>query len=309
LAFGLVNIPVALFRATEDRSLHFHQVEHGTVDRIRYRRVNERTGKEVPIDQIDRAADIGDNQLVALSEEDFASVAPERSQSIDVADFVSLDEIDPIFFDETYYIGPRGKQASRPYGLLLAAMAAAGKVGVAIFVMRGRERLVAVRPLGSVLVLQTMFFADEVRDAGQQIGALTWDPPIDALSTHWDPTQYRAQYREQLEALVEAKARGSRQDKPLRAASSPNGQVVDLMDALRASLAGQEHASARTSHRSRRRRAVRAASVEGNIDTMSKSELSELAKELHIAGRSSMRRDELQAALRTAMDRRRTEAS
>src|SRR6266516_2320448 len=172
LAFGLVNVPVRLYSATEDKTVHFHQFQAGTSDRIRYKRVNERTGDEVNLADIVRGHEIGKGDYVLITDEELEAVEPGRSRTIEISDFVDLGEIDPIYFQKTYYLAPQGEGAERAYGLLRQAMDATGKVGVATFVMRGKQYLVAIRPQQDVLMLETMFFADEVRDPHEELDNL-----------------------------------------------------------------------------------------------------------------------------------------
>ena len=134
LSFGLVNVPVALYPATSDKTLHFHQVEDGTSDRIRYKKVNERTGKEVPPERIVKAMDMGVGEYVIVSDEELADAEPEKSRTIDIEGFVDLAEIDPIYFRTTYYLAPQNDAAAKAYQLLREAMESAGKIGVASFV-------------------------------------------------------------------------------------------------------------------------------------------------------------------------------
>ena len=245
LAFGLVNVPVGLFAATEDRTIHFNQFQAGTSDRIRYQRVNERTGKQVELSDIVRGREIGDGDYVLVSDGELEAVEPGRSRTIEITDFVDLDEIDPIFFQKTYYLAPQGPDAEHAYGLLRDAMAATNRAGVAMFVMRGKQYLVTVRPDADVLVLETMFFADEIRDPDEELGGLPSSRPmrgrelgiakqlIESMTTSWEPGKYRDTYRERVEDLIERK----RQGEEIVTESQPpeEGKVVDLMEALRRS--------------------------------------------------------------------------
>jgi len=156
-------------RATEDKTIHFNQFENGTADRIRYQRVNERTGKEVDYDDIVKGHDLGGGDYVIVTDEELEDVEPGRSRTIDIADFVDLDEIDPIYFQKTYYVAPRAEEAGPAYRLLRKAMAATNKVGIANFVMRGKQYLVRLRADENMLALETMFFADEVRTPADEI--------------------------------------------------------------------------------------------------------------------------------------------
>ena len=170
LAFGLVNIPVGLYAATEDRTVHFNQFQKGTSDRIRYKRVNERTGDEVNYRDIVKGREVDDDTYVLLTDDELEAVEPGRTRTIDITDFVDLAEVDPIYFQRTYYLAPRGDGADRSYELLHQAMADTNRVGIATFVMRSKEYLVAVRPQQEILALETMYFADEIRDPIEATG-------------------------------------------------------------------------------------------------------------------------------------------
>ena len=163
LSFGLVNIPVGLYPATSDKSIHFNQFEEGTSDRIRYKKINERTGEEVPQDRIVKGYDLGGGEYVILTEEELESAEPKKSRQIEISDFVGLVDIDPVFFRSSYYLAPEGEGADKAYALLRQAMAEAGRIGIATLVMRNKEYLVAIRPEDDALALHTMYFSDEVR--------------------------------------------------------------------------------------------------------------------------------------------------
>jgi DNA end-binding protein Ku len=314
LSFGLVNVSVSLYAATEDRSPHFNQFQRGTSDRIRYRRVNERTGEEVDYDDIVRGTAVDKNEYVLFEPDELESVAPGRSRSLEISEFVAEDEIDPVLYQKSYYLGPRREDDQKVYGLLLAALAEQGRVAVGTFVLRSKEYLALVRPDGPVLTLSTLYFADEVRDAGKTVGDLP-DPDdvdgkqlrmaedlIEAMAEDWDPERYHDTYRERVDELVEAKRSGSE----VVAESEPpaDTKVVDLMSALQASV---ERSSARGSRRrgsggrgsSGRSRSGRPASGsprgrgERELAELNTDELRRLARELDVPGRSRMRRDEL----------------
>lgn len=253
LAFGLVNVPVSLFAATEDHGVHFHQLEAGTPDRIRYRRVNERTGEEVPRERIVRAVDVGDGEYVVVEDDELEAISPERSKVIEIADFVDLEDIDPVYYDTAYYLAPRGEAAARAYALLRAAMEETHRVGIALFVLRGRERVVAVRPDRDVLAMETMYFADEVRDPSSTVPDLPHNAQlgdrelktacmlVDALSTEWDPERYVSTYRTKLHELIERKRHGETIRAPEEPSERP-AKIVDLMEALDASLKASRQA-------------------------------------------------------------------
>ncbi|MFF4825090.1 Ku protein [Streptomyces sp. NPDC001312] len=172
ITFGLVTVPVGLYTSTEDHTVHFHQLQRGTSDRIRNRRVNERTGDEVDTGDIVKGYEIDDGEYVVVEPDELDDIAPGRSRTIDISDFVDLDDIEPVYFDRTYYIAPSGKEYTKVYELLRAALAEANKAGIATFVMRNRQYLTALRAEGEVLVLQTLHWADEVRDPGQELPEL-----------------------------------------------------------------------------------------------------------------------------------------
>ena len=272
LSFGLVNVPVGLYTATRDRSIHFNQFEEGTSDRIRYKKINERTGEEVDNARIVKGVDIGGGDYVILSDDELEAAAPERSRAIEITDFVDLDAIDPIYYRTTYYLAPQGDGAGKAYALLRKAMRASNKVGIATIVMRGKEYLVAVRPEDDVLALETMYFADEVRSptdelpvAGSEAGdaglsdreLTTAQLLIDSMASEWEPDQYHDTYRQRVEELIDQKRRG---EEIVTEAEPPRqSNVVDLMEALQASVSavrverGGPRATTRRDPRRRRR--------------------------------------------------------
>ena len=255
LSFGLVNIPVGLYPATSDKGIHFNQFEEGTPDRIRYKKVNERTGKEVAGDRIVRGFDLGGGEYVILSEEELESAEPKKSRQIEISDFVGLADIDPVYFRSSYYLAPEGEGADKAYSLLRQAMAEAGKVAIATLVMRNKEYLVAIRPEAEALALHTMYFADEVRSPGRDL-ALPEDAEvstrelsmaqllIESMESEWDPARYHDTYREKVEALIEEKRSGH--EIVIQALPEAPAKVVDLMEALNASIAAAAKSGSRT---------------------------------------------------------------
>lgn len=255
VAFGLVNVPVALYTATEDRTVHFNQFQAGTSDRIRYKRVNERTGREVKLADIVRGHEVSKGDYVLVTDEELEAVDPGRSRTIDIADFVDLAEIDQIYFQKTYFLAPQGEGARRAYALLYRAMADTGKAGIAAFVMHGKEYLAAIRAAAAgVLALETMFFADEVRDPREEIEDLPDTKAfrgrelmiakqlIDSMTIEWSPENYQDTYRQRVEDLIERKRRG--EEIITEAAPPEDSSVVDLADALRRSAEAQRRRSA-----------------------------------------------------------------
>jgi DNA end-binding protein Ku len=248
ISFGLLNVPVKLYSAVARRNIALREIRESDSARIKHRRVAEGTDEEVPYDEIIKAYEVTPGQYVPISKDEMASMAPEKTRAIDVQDFVDLDEIDPIYFDSPYYLGP-ADGAEKAYSLLAAAMKASGKVAIARFVFRNKEHLAAIRTSGGVLTLTTMRFADEVVPASELEEVLPDKAPkvakkeqqmaerlIESLSTEFEPGAYRDEYREQLLGLIERKAEG----KEIVASESEAPQATkapDLMAALEQSIA------------------------------------------------------------------------
>lgn len=246
LSFGLVNIPVGMFPATEDHTIHFNQFEEGTPDRIRLNKVNERTGEKVGLEKIVKGYDLGNGDFVIVTPDELDAISPKRSKTIEVSEFVDLDEIDPIYFSKTYFLGPRGEETKKTYALLRDAMADSNRAAIATFVMRSREYLAAVRADGDVLMLDTLLFADEIRDAHTELPDLPGEVSftaqeitmaaqlIEAMSGPWKPEDYRDTYTDRVNDLIEAK----RKDQQVTVTDEPPAatNVIDLTRALQASL-------------------------------------------------------------------------
>jgi DNA end-binding protein Ku len=255
LSFGLVSVPVELYSATETHRPAFHEFEKGTADRIRYQRVNERTGAEVDYSDIVKGSDTGGGNYVLLDQDELDSVAPGRSRSLDIHTFVDLDDIDPLYFNKTYFLGPGNEDTEKTYALLRDAMEGSGKAAIASFVMRGKEYLAAVRADDGLLVLDTLFFADEVRDPHQQIDDLPGRVKlsaqelrmarqlIDAMSGPWTPSDYRDSYTDRVNELIEAKQHNQDYQPADEAPAATN--VADLTEVLRASLSAAKKTPAR----------------------------------------------------------------
>ena len=248
LTFGLVSVPVELYSATEAHGPVFHQFEKGTADRIRYQRVNGRTTDEVEYSDIVKGAETGGGHYVMLDQEELDSVAPGRSRSMEIHTFVDLDDIDPIYFNKTYYLGPGSEETEKVYALLRAAMGDSDKAAIASFVMRGKEYLAAVRADGDLLALETLFFADEVREPRQQISNLPGRVKltrqelrmarqlIESMTGPWQPSDYRDTYTDRVNDLIKAKKNneefqpadeappGDHCDGPERGAASQRGR-------------------------------------------------------------------------------------
>ncbi|WP_147258460.1 Ku protein [Pseudonocardia hierapolitana] len=304
ISFGLVSIPVGLFSATEDHTIHFHQFERDTSDRIRYQRVNERTGKEVEYSDIVKGREVGDGEYVLVEPDELADIAPGRSRTIDIQTFVDLDEIDPIFFQKTYWLAPTDERYARPYALLREAMTRTNRAGIATFVMRGKEYLTALRADGDVLALETLFFADEIRDRsaldlpggakpkGKELDMATG--LIEAMSGAWKPDEYRDTYTERVEKLIEDKRKGR---EIVTEAEPPEPTAMsDLIAALERSVA-----DARGGGKPQKGKKGKAATDGApDLSELSKSELAAMARELDIKGRSSMSRPKLEKAIAAA---------
>jgi DNA end-binding protein Ku len=248
ISFGLLNVPVRMYSAVARRGIALREIREGDSARIKHRRVAEGTDEEVPYDDIVKAYELTPGQYVPLSKAEMAALAPEKTRAIDVSDFVDIEEIDPMYFDSPYYLGP-DKNAEKAYSLLAAAMEHSGKAAIARFVFRNKEHLSAIRADGGVLTLTTMRFHDEVVPPADLEDALPAEKPkvakreqemaeqlIDSLATEFDPSAYRDEYREQLLALIEQKAEG----KEIVAAETAKPQATkapDLMAALEQSIA------------------------------------------------------------------------
>jgi DNA end-binding protein Ku len=300
--FGLVSIPVGLYSATADHTIHFHQFQRGTADRIRYQRVNERTGKEVDYTDIVKGKDLGGGEHVIVEPDELDAIAPGRSRSIDVTAFVNLDEIDPVYFQKTYWLAPEGEQYARSYALLYEAMARTNRAAIATFVMRGKQYLTAIRAdKQGVLALETLFFADEIRNPTDELDALPAGGPnwgkeldmavslIESMTEPWRPEAYHDSYTKRVEQLIDDKRRGHE----IVTESGPPEPTasLDLLQALQRSIA-----SARRS----RHRSPQGKPDKPDLAQASKADLAAMARDLHIKGRSTMSRAELAEAVAKA---------
>jgi DNA end-binding protein Ku len=337
ITFGLVSVPVAMYSATHEHEVSFHQFQKGTADRIRNRRVNERTGDEVDYDDIVKGADVGGGDYVMLDQDELDAVAPGRSRSLDIHRFVDLDEIDPIYYQKTYYLGPGSDETTKVYALLRDAMADANRAAIGTLVMRGKEYLTAIRPDGDLLVLQTMYFADEVRDPKEQIDELPGrnrakpaelhmaTQLIDSMSGRWKPDDFRDTYTERVNELIEAKKAG-KEVTAAQAAPEPT-DAGNLLEVLRRSVeaakksrdpaGGGSGARAKSGGAAAKKAAIKTTTKaktnskagtktkprpkgEDEIAAMTKRDLLELARSLDIGGRSAMSRADLEKAVKRA---------
>jgi DNA end-binding protein Ku len=248
ISFGLLNVPVRLYSAVSRKSVSFRELRASDSSRIRHRRVAEADGEEVPYDEIVKGYELTPEQYVVLTRDELEELDPQKTKAIEIQDFVDLDEIDPIYFDHPYYLGP-DKGAEKAYALLVKAMADSNKVAIARFVLRSRENLAAIRPMGKVLTMATMRFADEVVSPNELDDVIPSNGKkiekrevemakqlIESLSGEFDPDKYRDEYREELLALIERKARGEEVVEAVSEEPKPT-KAPDLMAALEESLA------------------------------------------------------------------------
>jgi DNA end-binding protein Ku len=298
--------------------VHFHQYQRGTTDRIRQRRVNERTGEEVAYSDIVKGFDSQDGQIVVVEPRELEEIAPGRSRSIDVLAFVDLDEIDPIYFQKTYWLAPAKEENAKVYALLASAMAATNRVAIATFVMRSKQYLAAVRAHedGRALALETLNYADEVRDPAESLDHLPERGPssgkeldmartlIESMSAPWRPEDYRDTYTDQVNELIEAKLVGT---EVVAASKAPEAtEVTDLLEALRRSVEARGGSGGSAEAKNSSRETAKAEqpdedAAEGDeLSGMSKDELLMIARELKVSGRSTMNRDELANAVAQA---------
>jgi DNA end-binding protein Ku len=248
ISFGLVNIPVKLYSAVSKKTVRFHQIDAESGGRVRQKRVGP-DGEEIAYEQIVKGYEIGPDRYVTISPEELEALEPQKTRTIDIEDFVDLEQIDPIYYDHPYYLAP-DTGAAKAYRLLVDAMEDSGKVAVARVVLRSKEHLVAIRPRNGALAMETMLFADEVipPDSLEELAAADGDVEtsdrelamanqlIDSLASEFDPDKYRDQYRERVLDLIERKAEG--ETIVIEEPTAEPEQVPDLMAALEASIAG-----------------------------------------------------------------------
>lgn len=246
ISFGLVNIPIKLYSAIKRRTLQFHQLRRDDGCRIRLKKVCSTDNSEVKNEDIVKGYEISPNQYVIISPDELESLYPKASRNIEIEDFVFLEQIDPIFFEQSYYLVP-DKGSAKAYILLLEAMRQSKKVAVARMVLRNKQYLTTIRPNGRTLTLSTMHFADEIVSQEQLEDLPSKDVKpekrelavalqlIESLSANFEPNKYRDEYREKILRIIEKKADGQELiiQQP---ATEPSAKVVDLMAALEASL-------------------------------------------------------------------------
>jgi len=250
ISFGLLNVPVKLYSAVSKQTISFRELREGDGSRVRHKRVAEADGKEIPYEKIVKGYEFAPDQYVTLTREELAELDPKKTRAIEIQDFVDLDDIDPIYFEQPYYLGP-DKGAAKAYALLVQAMKESRKVAVARFVLRNKEHLAAIRPMDDVLTLATMRFHDEVVSANDLDGEVFEEEKpkkpdkrelemakrlIDSLSTDFKANKYRDEYREELLDLLERKAAGKEVVSAPTEEPEPT-KAPDLMAALEESLA------------------------------------------------------------------------
>jgi DNA end-binding protein Ku len=252
ISFGLVNIPVGLYAAETRNDISFKMLDKKTMSPIHYKRVAEESGKEVPWDETVRGYEFESGQYVVLSDADLKGAAPEATQTIDIVDFVDLEEISPLYFDKPYYLGP-DKKGAKAYALLRETLRRTGKVGIAKVVIRTREYLAAVVARGDVLTLELMRYAHELRDpseldvpAGKQgVSDREIDMAerlVEGMVSAWDPEKYKDSYRDDLMKMIEKRVEAGQLEKSpepaAKAEKAPRSNVIDLMALLKQSVEG-----------------------------------------------------------------------
>jgi DNA end-binding protein Ku len=251
ISFGLVNIPVKLYSAVSKKTVRFHQIDAESGQRIRQQRVSPGSGEEVPYEQIVKGYEISPDRYVTITPEELESLEPQKTRTIDIEEFVDLEQIDPIYYDHPYYLVP-DKGAGKAYKLLLDAMSEADKVAIARVVIRSKENLVALRSHQGAITMETMLFPDEViqPDSIEELSALDGDVKttkreldmakqlIESLSGDFDPSGYHDEYRERVLDLIERKAAG--ETITIEAPAAEKKEVPDLMAALEASISASK---------------------------------------------------------------------
>jgi len=295
LSFGLVNVPVQMVSASRDMQMRFHQLESKDNTPIEVHRFCSEEDVEVPYEEIVAGYEIEKDKYVMLTDEELSAAQPEKTKTIDIDEFVEIEDVDPIYYDHPYFLVPTGGEgASRAYELLRQVMEREGRVALGRFVLRNREYLAAIRPRGGRLTLTTMVFHEELRPTdpvrdlvdGAKAPKREVDAAvelIEAMSTEWDPSKYEDRHRKRLRSVIEAKGEGQKIE-PIDDGEAPS-EVPDLMAALEATLA-----KARGENKPR-------AGDGGGDKRQTKEELLERAKSLEIEGRSKMTRDQLAEAI------------
>ena len=294
ISFGLVNVPVRMYSAIDEQDVRFHLLHEKDDSRIGYEKVCKKEGKPVPDDEIVKGYEVSEGKYVYVTEEDLEAAAGESYRSIDIQDFVDVDDVDPIYFERTSYLGP-AEGAEKPYALLVRAMEESGLVGIVTYVMRDKQQLGCLRVREGMIVLEKMFFADEIRPTKDIVPRKATVPKqelamaldlIDRFRGRFEPEKYEDTYREALLDVIHRKQKG----KDVHAEAEPERgeEPADLLEALRASV----EAHGRRGRETRRRN--------GSLGDLSREELDRRARKAGIRGRSKMSKRELAKALERA---------
>ena len=275
ISFGLIQIPVELHSAEKRTDIHFHMIDSRNQARVRYERVNEETGEEVPWDEIVKGYEYEDGRYILLEDEEFKRVAPEVTKTVELSGFVDAAAIEPIYFEKPYYLVP-GKKGDKPYMLLRESLRRSGKAGVASVVIRTRQYLALVLPRGPALMLTLLRFAQELREAdefrfpegslsdykitGKEVSMA--EQLIESMTEDWDPAQYKDEYRAALLAFIEKKAKSAgktarRQRTETEETPAASADVIDLMELLKRSMNKKKTGSGSESRSSPRRKKAR----------------------------------------------------
>jgi len=248
ISFGLVNIPIALFPATRREELKFRLLRASDLSPVNYKRVAEKDGREVPWDQIVKGFEYEKGKFVVLREKDFQRVDLEATQTVDIQDFVELEEIDPMYFYKPYYLEPQ-KGGDKAYTLLRETLQRTGKVGIAKVIIKTRQYLAGVKPLKDALVLELMHFSEELSDPEKlDLPKKSAEPGkreiqmaqalVENMSSKWDPKKYKDDYRDALIEVIEEKVEaGGKEIEEKPKAKKPSTKVIDLVEVLQQSLA------------------------------------------------------------------------
>jgi DNA end-binding protein Ku len=271
VSFGLVNIPVKLYSAVHEHDVRFHQLAPDG-SRIHQKRVSEKTGKTVDYDQIRRGFETGRGKYVVFEKGELEKLRPASTRTVDIEDFVALDEIDPVYYERTYYLAPDGPAAAKGYSLLAAVMKDRKRVAIGKVVMRDKQYLAAIRPYGKGLALSTMLFGDEVVEPSK-IGAIPDRNAtvrasekkmaaqiVDSMSRDWDPDRYHDDYEEELRRIIRARSKGETIE---TGEEEKSAQVLDLVEALRASLEKPRSTRGRTAKKATKKTAKKTAKRTG----------------------------------------------
>jgi DNA end-binding protein Ku len=308
IGFGLVNVPVRLYSAIDEQDVHFHLLHTKDDSRIGYEKFCKKEDKPVPDDEIERAYEISKGRYVYVTDEDLEAAQGKTYKRIDILDFVDYEEIDPIYFERTYFLGP-GEGAEKVYVLLVRAMEDSGLAGIAKYVMRDKQQLGCLRVREGMLTLEKMYFADEIRPIDEiKVRKVTVDRKelamaaelIDRFRSPFKISKYRDDYRQDLLKVIRAKAKG----KEVKVeAVDEEPELPDLFEALRASLEsarGGKGSGKRKSSSNGGGAGSRQRSRNGSFDEMSKADLVKRAKRDGVTGYSKMSKDELVRALKSA---------